>query len=239
MSLIVNPKYKLPIEKGIKIILADKSNYIRIPEDDIAVGEKKQLTLTNFPVISNLNWEDFHKALSKYERGVPSSVDRLNLHILLSSGKPVYDGNKNQIRHDKLEEIKRVALTDCREHTSTRFSSGKNGLIVNHSHIIDENGTLRPLYSKPLEDCVMENRVIVELRSFNSQGFPTKKSEVAKYVKGGSIVYLCPAEGAVARFVVDTGRASLNCNWNPSYWGFLNRVGTDGYNVRAKSLEDI
>jgi len=239
MSLIVNPKYKLPLEEGIKIILADKSNYIWIPEDDIAIGEKKQLILTDFPFIFNLNWADFHKALFKHERGVPSSVDRLNLHILLSSDKTVYDGNKNQIRHDKLEEIKRVALTDCREHTSTRFSSGKNGLIVNHSHIIDENGTLRPLYSKPLEDCVMENRVIVELRSFNSQGFPTKKSEVAKYVKGGSIVYLCPAEGAVARFVVDTGRASLNCNWNPSYWGFLNRVGTDGYNVRAKSLEDI
>ena len=232
MNIILNPKYEPSVDKRIKRILADKSNYICIPEEDIAIGEKKQLILTDFPFIFNLNWVDFHKVLSEYKRAVPSSVDRLNLHILLSSDKPVYDGNKNEISPNKLKEIKRVALTDCLEYTSTRFSSEKNRLIVNHNYIIDENGELKPLYSEPLENCVMKDEVFVELSSFNSQGFPTKKSKVQKYIEGKNIMYFFPVDGKIVRLGAGTVRASLNCDGNP----FLS---LDGFGVRAKSLEDI
>jgi len=75
MNIILNPKYEPSVDKRIKRILADKSNYICIPEEDIAIGEKKQLILTDFPFIFNLNWVDFHKVLSEYKRAVPSSVD--------------------------------------------------------------------------------------------------------------------------------------------------------------------
>ncbi|MBS3143373.1 hypothetical protein J4446_00640 [Candidatus Woesearchaeota archaeon] len=232
MNIILNPKYEPSVDKRIKRILADKSNYICIPEEDIAIGEKKQLILTDFPFIFNLNWVDFHKVLSEYKRAVPSSVDRLNLHILLSSDKPVYDGNKNEISPNKLKEIKRVALTNCWEYTSTRFSSGKKGLIVNHNHIIDENGNLRPLYSKPLENCVMENSVFVDLDSFNSQGFPEKKSKIKKYFEGKNILLFSPVDENVAGLFANPGRADLYYNGNPS--------GSHGcLGVRAKFLEDI
>ena len=49
------------------------------------------------------------------------------------------------------------------------------------------------------------------LNSNTKHGLPLNK------IKNGSLHYWYPRDGAVAWFYADSGRARLDCNWNPTF----------------------
>ena len=233
----ISPRFDIPIEERIKGILENRINYIRIPEEDISLGDKKSLILTQFPVITNLNLEDFHRILlGEYNKGIPSQVDGLNLLLLLLSDKQVYDGNNNRISSERRKEMLDYMLSETWEYFSTRFTKEESGkIIVNHNYRINKEGKLVPQYSQPLGEGVLKLDCYVDLgtNSFNSQGLPVKVSESKQqiYKKGENIYSYHPRNGSVARLVADSDGAILNCSGDPS--NLVARLG-----VRAKFLEE-
>lgn len=62
--------------------------------------------------------------------------------------------------------------------------------------------------------CLMKNKTPgIDLNDWLNN--PTKQGLPKSNVKEGKLYYWCPENGTVARFLADSGRASLNCGRNP------------------------
>ena len=77
------------------------------------------------------------------------------------------------------------------------------------TYYLIENGKLKANYQEPLEDCLMKDGYVNF--DFNSQGLPTSKSKNQNYKQGKNINFWYPRDGKVARFIVSSDIANLNC----------------------------
>lgn len=235
----INPLYELSIkERSFQRILEDMSNYIMIPAEDQRIKleglEPKVVRLTQFPIITNLNWRDFHEELSKHERLMPHLVDRLNSLFLLLSEKKIFDGNGKELDIIVRDKLRRTYLSDMREYLSTSFERKEDGLLyVSHGYLFKQ-GDFTPEYTSKLEKEVLLKDCIVNLtsESFNSQGISVNKSNSQSYKAGENIYYYHPIKGKVARLGAVAGWSSLDCDGDPS-------VSDVGLGACAKILGDI
>ena len=214
--LQIHPAYDIPPEERLGRILEDMSNYIMIPIEDQAIkleGLKPQVVrLTQFSVVTNLGWRDFHEKLNEYKKLIPNQVDRLNTLFLLLSDKKIYDGNGNKLDNAVKNKLRDTYLYNVWECLSTSFSQEEQGLLVNHGYSFKKDN-FTPEYCGKLEK-VLLRKCLVDLtpESFNSQGLPIRESKEQDYKAGENIYYSYPVEGRVAGLGAGADRSSLYCD---------------------------
>ena len=123
--------------------------------------------------------------------------------------RDTYNGNGNTIHprilEDMFDEITEERIPWRGEHLDAEF--GEN-TITYHKFV---GGKFIKVTEK-LEDCLMRDKAI-DLKGWI--GNPTSQGLPRKNCKAGGLNYWCPVEGRVARFVAGSGRADLDCDWNP------------------------
>ena len=153
----------------------------------------------------------------------------------------LYDAKGNVIVKERLDNYANKLNYDCWTWINAMFpkektkGTGFKGLDL---AIIEGFEEGKPVFKRePLERC-LEDDGWADLGSLNSQGFPTEKAKIKKYVHGKTIYFWSPTlreddpeVGFVARFDADSVGANLSCNGNPQFsnadlWVFLCAEGT-------------
>ena len=129
-------------------------------------------------------------------------------------GKPVYEGNKNQIDKNLLENI----LSDITEQIypyrgewyNTSFTQIKSVLQIIYKKF-DQQGNIVKV-SEPLDpDTLMSDRFPgIDLKSWVEN--PTSHGLPRKEVKGGNTLYCGPREDNVVRFSAGSSEVALYCS---------------------------
>jgi len=98
------------------------------------------------------------------------------------------------------------------EWLDAKFSKQNDQFRITY-HKIKQDGTLEEV-TESLEDCLITDKQPgIDLSSWLTNG--TNQGLPKKSTSDGSIWYLSPRDGAVARFVAVTDGAGLYCYWGP------------------------
>ena len=235
MNIIGNPNGKGIAENPELIERLNKNTEEKKPKPDTDVTPvdieniEKWIILNEESLIStdkyyhNHNWHDMHKLLQSDNQFMPTLWESNQFDKLL------YDGINE--KHSKvnyadgtqvpIEELKKIfneryeVRSPWRgECLDARFEQRGDGLYILSSHIVQQDGSLKP-QEEILEDTLMENRtpgINLEewIRNPNKHGLPKPD------ISSGSLYYWCPTDERVAGLDADAGRACLCCLRNPS-----------------------
>ena len=208
-----NPRLILPNT------IEDKDQYIYVPQTANFVNPNQTYNgCTQQEAIAKAN-----------SRGLTITAPKTFISYLInlreaSEGKRIlYDGLGNPIpvdkartifeRHIFLKEFKLLINLDAYFQKGYGFQG--LDLVTNSKIIPIENDGLRKQTDVlHLEDTLTGNEVLVDLihESFNSQGFPIKKSELQRHEKGRNIFWNTPLEGRTPQFVAGQYRSSFYCD---------------------------
>ena len=177
--------------------------YVYIPSINLYVAKEK--------ILHEKNWYDTHQELHK--QGLQMlTIPQFILFINYLKSSP-----SNQEYQNILDEILTVRNPWRSEWLDADFKVINDKLNINYNHRTI-NGKLKPQNSEPLEECLMQNKTPgIDLDSWLRN--PTKQGLPRKDVKDGGLYYWCPMSdnNSVARFVANSDRAVLNCDWDPQY----------------------
>ena len=171
----------------------------------------------------NHNWHDMHKLLQSDNQFMPTLLESNQFDKLLYDGinekhSRVNYADGTQVPIDELKkifneryEVRSPWRGECLD---ARFEQREDGLYILSSHIVQQDGSLKP-QEEILEDTLMENRIpginLEEwIRNPNKHGLPKPD------ISSGSLYYWCPTDERVARLFAGTGRAYLNFGRGPS-----------------------
>ena len=171
---------------------------------------------TSIPYIGDIKWESAVKlnlAIGNQTLDLRQGMDLISdLRNASRNKKNLYNGKGEKVDSRVLEvlynEIWGKRDPWRAEWLDTRFVEEQGTLYVEHGHTLDASGNLVYVHKEPLEECLKSNNYF-SIRSINRQGLPTKTSSKDTYYFGD------PSNGSVARFVADSGRAGLVCDWYP------------------------
>jgi len=182
-------------EKKASISGFDLSNYIYVPEHNITIATKQELTGEKV--------EDIHRTLIKQGRRMPKVNEFMqhfiNVRDAAYQKKELYDGCKNKIDYKRIKEIYTDLTTKTTVWLNANFYDGKfyNGegegsLDLEIVTGLEPNGELE-IKRVPLKKCLREKGVFVEL-DLNSQGFPKEKVKIShyRYTNNHNIMYVSP-----------------------------------------------
>ncbi len=132
----------------------------------------------------------------------------------LESRIQVYDGLcrplQPEILREVYNEIVEVRSPWRGEWLDADYKCINDELWLYSGHTLQGN-SLEPLRKEKLLSCFMEKGRKIMLATCNEQGMPVER--------GNDIYYWCQDKDnhSVAWLGADSGRADLNCNWNPDY----------------------
>ena len=193
------------------------------------------------------SWYATHTALHAKDEFMLPPREWVDFIKLLKPGK-AYDGNGKRVDTARLtnilNEIWEIRSPWRVEHLDAYFED-KNGVLYINSKHRTVNGELKPQYTAPLEECLMEGRVPgidldYWLNNATKQGMPPSN------IPEGELYYMHPRATYVARFGAGSGGASLDCNWVPVVSGpalgvrvVRERESAEGVRISAPSLEQV
>ena len=171
-----------------------------------------------------LNWYQTHEVLQSQGLAMPTIRQEINKMILIQSGltgTPVYDGDLNPIRLERLQELWNKYFTKQQQGLNGRWLDAQfkvdktSGLwILNYEHLLtidpQKGPILTPKRTEILEELVNEDEWVDLFNSTTYQGLPTRKTT------NHNFYFVKPRENSVALFIANTNRARLNCNRNPN-----------------------
>jgi len=200
----------------------DRRDFILIPNSNIGIAKFEQ------DYSKGENWEDSHFTLAEKYLWMPR-LDRVIPHYqnvvqAYRGNGEIYDLLGNQITDEELEDVylhltKNHINNGAWSWINAKFTEAKEGFNKMGLEVVskvDLNERKFDFEITPLEEFVLED-CYVDLDSFNSQGLPTKRSNVQKYSSGDNLYFRFPRKGYVARFGAGSGRAGLDCDRDPSY----------------------
>src|SRR3989344_3246683 len=171
------------------------------------------------------NHIDAHREVLKNGLKVPTPSiflpNYINVNEALENRSVLYDASGNIIEGERLKEYANTLNYNCWSRINAMFpkeqekDTGFLGLDLAVIIGLDPEG--EPIFSRePLEKC-LEEVCWADLESANSQGFPTKESEIREYLPGKVIRFWYPREGAVAGFVAFSAGVNFRCGRSPQY----------------------
>ena len=198
------------------------SHYIRIPDTNIRIDARKQSCngLVSHEAKNALGME----SNGRYFMPSPEPFMRFyNSLIAAEAGKiTLRSGSNKPLRKQEVNGLyERFVLGKhggVWTHLNARFVAGSGyhdlDMIADERMIPDGKGMRVSFARHPLEEHVDGHGIIVST-IFNSQGWPTRKSECAELQPGKNIFFWQPYEDSVAGFGADAGRALLSCGRDP------------------------
>lgn len=170
--------------------------------------------------IGNINWAEALKLNLSLGGKTLTLRQYADFLKLLKSGK-AYDGNGKKIDSKVLEkifnDITQVKAPWRAEWIDGDFKYKDNKLYLAQSHVLDCSGNLIAQYTKPLDECLMEDRTPgINLEQWVEN--PTRQGLPKKNIKNGNHYYWCPNKdnNSVAGFYADSGGAYLDCSRDPT-----------------------
>jgi len=171
------------------------------------------------------NHIDAHREVLKNGLKVPTLPVFLSnyryVNEALQGRTVLYDASGSPIEGERLKEYANTLNYNCWSRINAMFpkeqekDTGFLGLDLAVIIGLDPEG--EPIFSRePLEKC-LEEVCWADLESANSQGFPTKESEIREYLPGKVIRFWYPREGAVAGFVAFSAGVNFRCGRSPQY----------------------
>jgi len=206
------------IEKPITRKIQDGNEYLILPGRKHGNYEYPDLLVSAKRSHNGENWNKAHESLKQEDSFMLTLRQYVDFLNLLKSGI-AHDGAGSLVNKKELDAILDDILTVRApwraEWLDAKFGS-KGILKKSYSityHKITPNGDLEEA-TEPLDDCLLSNKQInLEewLRKATSQGLP------APDTSNGSLHYLSPANGTVARFIACSDGVGLNCSRDPEY----------------------
>ncbi|MDP4012580.1 MAG: hypothetical protein Q8R00_03165 [Candidatus Nanoarchaeia archaeon] len=202
--------------------ISNKKEYIILEGKTYGSYSYPDLLVSANVVHHNNNWHKTQEILhneGNFMLTIRQYVDFLNL---ITTGKP-FDASGNRVDRAKLAKIVDEILTvrspyraewlDAKFRKQSKGLLRRSELVVDYGHMF-VNGQSQPKYSEPLEECLMEDRtpgINLDdwLERATIQGLPPRD------IKQGDLYYWYPRDGSVAGFVAGSGRAFLDCYWDP------------------------
>ena len=227
-----------------------KNNMAYNASDFIMIPQFEGVSIAKEQSHNGLNWYDTHKQVisesTEKTRFSMPTVPKFMQHYqnvieAKKRDKALYDGNRNPLTQKDLNKVYKKLTSDCWVWLDAMFSkiTGSSDLLVNSNHILFEVIFI-PKSENTLETCIMDDCFVA--LDFNKQGFPISQSEIQKYRRGKNIHFFHPighSKGkAVAGFGANSGRAALDCDWNPqvSYSALGVFVCTEGATHSAQKI---
>lgn len=176
----------------------DLDDFIYVPSISLYVAKE-----TTF---KNKNWHQCHEELQKQNQRmlvIPEFIEFL---------KYLKSQQNNQEYQDIYNEITEVRSPWRSEWLDAYFES-KGGVlgVASEMHILTQN----KLKSEKLESYLNQDKTPgIDLEDWINN--PTKQGLPQSNYKDGSLHYWKPKSTRVARFVVGSGSAGLDCDWDPS-----------------------
>jgi hypothetical protein len=192
----LNPQVQPPVNAP------NLSGYIYVPS--IGLYLAKQRTHLR------LNWNQTHEELQKENLRMPTIPQFLEYLKFLQNG---YQDRSEALTI--LDDVLKVGNWRS-EWLDAKFDEINGQMVISYNHRIvnnvlkaqNENEVLLPDYLK--EDCWADI-----FGSANVQGLSTRKLG-SSYEQGKNAYFWFPRSGRVAWFDADSGRAGLDCNWDPA-----------------------
>ncbi len=194
----------------------DKSKYIWILDTRFFIARDQSL--------NDLDWNATHERAGEQNLFMsPPSLffpHYLNTRDAAQGKSTLYDAYGHPLSKSTAGKVWKDLSTDCWIWLDALFKRKKK-LVLETDHRVGQQTKGKDVISfstyrtSPLERCVKEDNVLVDLASFNNQGFPTRKSKEQDYSRGDNLYFYEPQEDCVAGFGADSVRASLNCDWDP------------------------
>lgn len=181
------------------------------PEEFIIIpGQRKMIT--KYPDAKSLGWRESHFELSENGLYMPR-IDTWLIHyrqvIDAKNGLAVLlNGKHEEIRDEK--ELEKIYDAVCNHGAwlDAWFKEGKMETI----HTV-KNGKLHGNLQDI--DCRMSEPCFFNIDSFNMQGFPTEVSSAKPYDRERDLMFLCPEDDHVAKFVINKGYRAIVCSGIP------------------------
>ena len=225
-------KIKIPEQFMGKPVEGAMERFLKGNPSPVALPEQAEYSQTNFPNIKgyihvpsiNLSfaeerslygktWYDTHKALIPRRLRMPTIKETEELIFYLKNNlsdprlKKVYD------------DILKITPKDTwhGEWQNNIFSKDSNGMYTQRVIGLDKKGELILSAKEKLENCLNSDgwADFSSKSKLTSQGLCKESSNLSEYKQGDNIYFWYPRDERVARFDVDSGGASLNCDGGP------------------------
>ena len=197
-SKVRKPKKEEPqVEQPITETPREQDNYIYVPSINLWISKERDYL--------NSNWHDCTSKLHKQNERMPTIPEfREFLNYTKINAQDIY------------KEITEVRNPWRSEWLDADFKLENNELFM-YYHEFDSNGKIIPQKIKLDNTTLMQDKTPgISLDSWltdaTSQGLPKKG------ITNGDLYYWFPRSNnnSVARFLADSDRANLDCNWIPS-----------------------
>lgn len=144
-----------------------------------------------------------------------------NVNEALERRTVLYDASGNLIEGERLRKYADTLNYNCWSRLNAMFPKAQEKdtgfLGLDLAVITGFDSKDNPIFSRsPLEDC-LERDCWAEVESANSQGLPTKRSSIEKYIPGKVIRFLYPRKDEVTGFRADSDGADMDCFGGPQY----------------------
>ena len=210
----VHSQERVPYNEAVKKIEKELGFNIKISRDSL-----------DREFSGNIDWFEagmLNQALGVKTPYAKQEVDYLHLLYLGSQGKiKVFENLGKQIKKDL---CKKLFEDKVKEQSPWRASwldndfktNGKN-LNVNYNHIFDREKNILYSKSEVLDGNTLRQRKQIDVLDYITANHTTQ-GLIHKNVKSGNFYSFPPRsdDNSSAGFDVDSGRADLSCNWDPS-----------------------
>ncbi len=194
-----------------------RRDYIEIPKTDYIIAKRESH--------KDLTWNNTHHALGTSGLWMPPPALFMPYykHVCdAADGKIVlHNGNHQEISKTEAEDHFEYLSTKAWSCLNALFEQDRDQLKMITYGLWTTNGKqeIYTITRSPLERCVQEAG-LVDL-TFNTQGLPTRKSQLSAFNKKKNLYFYQPEDGSVARFGAGSVGVSLVCDRLPgvSYAG--------------------
>ena len=183
-----------------------REGYIYVPSTKLYVAKERTL--------QGKNWEETHREIIPKGFVMQTPYEFMTFLTYLKDSKNIPD-LKERERKEILDDILKTG--DWRgEWLNAKFVKQKESKDLDVSYVtgMDKKGSLITK-QEPLEACL--NKDAYSTFNLNKQGLLTQPSGDNSYKQGKNIYFWYPRENTVARFLANSDRAGLLCNWSPDY----------------------
>ena len=188
-------------------------------EDFILMPETKHSPDTRIhPVRTHkgLNWYETHEALRKSGLFMPNPRQLIDLVLALERGR-LYDHEGNKLSSERIRQIQDDLLAEREPYRGVHLDA-YFAEVDDESRIFYDHRTLKdrlvPTRVEPLEKYI-NTTGFVDLKRFNRQGLPTRRSANQVYEQGENVYFWPPANDGVARFRTNSDGVMLYCGRDP------------------------
>jgi len=209
-----------PIINPINPVNFIPSDYIHFEQPysfDIAISE-------DFGSCKGKDWYNQNKELLSNGYLMSNVLEGMTLFQNIVES---YKDNKKVLFDSAGNSIKKGIIDDLYKFLTSDYNIGSwynmNALFENRNGIWIMKEAIN--YDKPKDELIFQEKQIivpitkdcyVNFNNLTAEGFPKEKHSNKTYAQGENIHYWYPRNGCVARFLADSVRANLDCDWDPS-----------------------